>query len=170
MAGLDIEALFRRYQKELRRFLRSRLGAHHSAADDLMQESFVRLQALDGRQAVRDERSFLFTVAANLSTDHMRTEGRRRALLGGFVSTSATDREEITPEAVTEGRSNLLWVKKELANMPARQRCVLLHHHLDGMTQREIARELGIGLTTVRTDLKLAISSLVAARRRLNRR
>ncbi|MEM0950375.1 MAG: RNA polymerase sigma factor [Pseudomonadota bacterium] len=170
MAGLDIEALFRGYKTDVLRFLQSRLGTHRCAAEDLMQECFARLQTLDSGKAVHDERSFLFAVAANLATDHLRIEGRRQYILGAKGATFETDRDEITPEAVAAGRSDLAWVRKELARMPARQRYILLRHQIDGRTQREIARELGVGLTTVRMDLKLAISTLVAARCRLYRR
>ncbi|MEM6550166.1 MAG: RNA polymerase sigma factor [Pseudomonadota bacterium] len=170
MAGLDLEALFRGTYHDLLRFLRARLGARHTAAQDLAQEAFMRMHAADAGSEIRDTRSFLFATAANLVADHARVEGRRRDILREMAGVLDTDHHEITPERAALARSDLAWVRDVLRSMPARQRHILIRYHIGGRTQSEIAAELSIGLTTVRADLKTAIGTLVDARRRVYRR
>lgn len=166
MASPDLDVLFRRYRHRVLRFVRSRLGAHGAAAPDLTQEAFLRLSARSAHGHIHNESSLLFTVAANLATDHLRVEGRRLQILERAADEHFLTTEEITPERIASGRSELSWVVEALGRMPARQRRVLLLYHLNGQTQREIACQLGLGLSTVRADLKSAIGALVDARRR----
>ena len=166
MPRLDLDTLFRLYRRDILRFVRSRLGAENAVAPDLTQEVFLRAYERFKGDQIRDERSFLFAMAANLSTDHLRIERRRRQILDGMTDAPAMRGEDITPERIAAVRSDLAWVFEELRKMPARQRYILLRYHLDGRTQRQVAEELGLGLSTVRADLKAAIAALVDARRR----
>lgn len=169
MARFDLAALFRTQHKDLLRFIRARLGARRSAAPDLVQDAFVRLHTVADDGRIRDERAFLFRIAANLATDHLRVERRRQEILGELSDTLGSHRETITPERTAEARSDLDWVLATLEDMPVRQRRVLYRYHVDGRTQAEIAEEFGIVPATVRTDLKAAIGALVDARRRIYR-
>ncbi len=66
------------WREELTGWLLKRLG-RHAVAEDLAQESLVRLwQALERGEAIRNRRAWLYRVAGNLAVDHAR---RRLPLL-----------------------------------------------------------------------------------------
>ncbi|MEM7057768.1 MAG: RNA polymerase sigma factor [Pseudomonadota bacterium] len=169
MKSFDLASLFREQQKDLLRFVRARLGKRQAAAPDLVHDAFMKLHALAGGIDIRDERAFLFRIAANLAKDHLRVERRRQDIMGELSDVLGAQCEDITPERHAEARSELEWVIDAFQRMPLRQRMVLYRYHIEGYTQAEVAEEFGIVPTTVRADLRAAIGALVDARRRVHR-
>src|ERR1700748_1146285 len=57
--------------------------AHHlgspDAADDVMQEAYLRLQRLNQVQSVQHPKTYLFRIALNIEADRRRSEARRLA-------------------------------------------------------------------------------------------
>ena len=47
-----------------------------------------------------------------------------------------------------------------LASLPRRQRAVIALHHLDGMTEQEVAQALGLSLGTVKTHARRGAEAL----------
>ncbi|WP_207480331.1 RNA polymerase sigma factor [Arenibaculum pallidiluteum] len=156
---------FHEHQWELLRFLGRRLGSHSLAAD-VAHDIYVKLLRTDEHPTVSDGRAYLFGMAANLATDHLRVEARRGEILAeadGFVWHEA---DELSPERHALARAELAYLERAIAGLPPRCRRVFHLNRYEGKTQPEIAEALGIGLTTVYKDLKTAIDTLVKARRR----
>ena len=76
--GEAFETLFARHADGVRRHLQ-RMVRHGGAADDIMQETFLRLwtraEQWDGRGSLR---AWLFRIATNLALNHLRSVRRRR--------------------------------------------------------------------------------------------
>ncbi|MCY1554865.1 RNA polymerase sigma factor CnrH [compost metagenome] len=68
------------------------------------------------------------------------------------------------PERIAEARSQLDGVVKLLDRMPARRREVVVLVHMEGLTQPEAAKRLGVSLRTVEYELKNAHDYLSARR------
>lgn len=79
------------------------------------------------------------------------TEGLRKAISGGWVPTTSDYAVEDTLAAVVEQPQ----IEYLLAKLPERQRLVLAWH-LDGFTNAEIARGLGLAPATTRSTLRHA--------------
>ena len=71
---------YHEYEWELLSFLGRRLGSRSLAAD-IAHDLYVKLLRSDEDPSVRDRRAYLFTMAANLATDHIRVEKRRGEIL-----------------------------------------------------------------------------------------
>ncbi|MAO54652.1 MAG: RNA polymerase subunit sigma [Rhodospirillaceae bacterium] len=156
---------YHEYEWELLRFLGRRLGSRSLAAD-IAHDLYVKLLRTEGEPPVRDRRAYLFTMAANLATDHMRVEKRRGEILAETDGAAWRQSEDLTPERHAVARAELAEMDAVLAALPARCRRVFFLARFDGLSQPQIAAELGIGITTVYKDLKAALAALTEARRR----
>lgn len=156
---------YHEYEWELLRFLGRRLGSRSLAAD-IAHDLYVKLLRADDDPSVRNRRAYLFTMAANLATDHMRVEKRRGEILAESDDAVWRQTEYLTPERHALARAELTHMEAAIAALPDRCRRVFLLARFDNLSQPQIASELGIGVTTVYKDLKTALSTLIEARRR----
>lgn len=154
---LDAEAVdtvFDAYADRLARFLR-RLGAGPEVAEELVQESFVRLI----RHAPRltdDTRvgAWLYTVARNLWRSH-----RRWAWVDGTRLLELASRPVSAPagpaELVEAGRT-AAHVQAAVAALPEAQREVFLLVAVEGLTPQDAAEVLGLSAEAARQRLARA--------------
>jgi RNA polymerase sigma-70 factor (ECF subfamily) len=155
---------YRKHEWELLRFLGKRLGSA-AMASDAAQDLYLKLHTSENLPAVRDCRAYLFSMAANLASDRLRVERRRGEILAEVDGLLWRKTEELTPERHTLARAELRHLEAVIAELPARCRRVLYLARFEGRSQAEIAGELGLGITTVYKDLKLAMDRLLQARR-----
>lgn len=156
---------YREYEWELQRFLTRRLGSS-SLASDLAHDLYIKLLNAKEHPPIRDRRSYLFSMAANLATDHLRVEARRREILDEIDGLVWRRTDELTPERHAMARGELLHLQRAIAGLSPRCREIFYLNRFQGQTQAQIAESLGIGLTTVYKELKVALSTLADARRR----
>ena len=159
------EALFRRHAR-MALGLAHRLLPQDNEVDDLVQDCFVsalkRLSSLDNPQA----------FAAWLGSIVVRAVGkrlRRRRLLSRL---GLRVPEEIDPDAIAapavpgDVAVELRRVYSVVAGLPAQARVALILRRVDGLEVPEIARRMGVGLSTVKRRLKLAEEILERSRER----
>ena len=153
--GADYDALFRTLYPSLFRYLH-RMTGDSDAADDIAQESFVRLL---GRNLPEDEaRLWLFTVATNLFRDGTRTVKRRERLLQVRPwSPAALPR----PDETMERNSTIARVREALAKLPERDRQMLLMRE-EGFRYDEIAKVAAVAPGSVGTLLARAAKRFTA--------
>lgn len=146
--------LFDRHHLRLYRFaLRMTRGADEAL--DLVQEAFVRA-ARDQRRLPDDDAAagaWLVRTLVNLLHDRHRREQVRRAFRVGHVPDSMPDFA-----AAVEARD---LIRGAIAQLPPRQRAIIVLHELEDETISDIASQLGLAAVTVRWHL-------TAARRRLS--
>jgi len=157
---------YREHQWELRRFLARRLGSTHLAAD-IAHDLYLKLRGGGGdHPEIRDRKAYLFSMAANLATDHLRVERRRGEILEQSAGSVWRQSDELTPERHAMARAELRYLEAAVATLPERCRQVFHLNRYEGKSQAEIAALLGLGLTSVYRDLKLVMVTLLDARRR----
>jgi RNA polymerase sigma-70 factor (ECF subfamily) len=153
--GGDFDALFRRLYPSLFRYLH-RMTGDADAADDMAQESFVRLL---GREMPDDEaRLWVFTVATNLLRDRGRTARRRERLL---ESSDWRPGSVPLPDETLERSRTVDRVRRALEQVPARDRQMLLMRE-EGFRYDEIARAAGVAPGSVGTLLARAARRFAA--------
>jgi RNA polymerase sigma-70 factor (ECF subfamily) len=153
---VDYDALFRRLYPSLFRYLH-RLTGDGDAADDIAQESFVRLL---GRDLPDDEaRLWLFTVATNLFRDRARTHKRRERLL---AVRPWTPTPLPRPDEAAETADNVARVRDALSRLAPRDQQMLLMRE-EGFRYDEIATVAGVAPGSVGTLLARAARRFVAA-------
>lgn len=153
------------HERELLRFLARRLGSS-SLASDLAHDLYLKLCGIKDHQDIRDRKAYLFKLAANLASDHVRSERRRREILAEADGTAWRNTEELTPERHTMARAELRLMEEVIAGLPERSRQVFHLSRYEGRSNAEIAAELGIGVTTVYLDMKAVMTALLKARRK----
>lgn len=130
-----------------------------NAAEDLVQEAFIRLHKSAHRIRSQDKAApYLRSIVINLARDH-----NRRGLMSlRHQEAGPTLGEAAQPEdrlLLTETEEMLLEAVREL---PPRQRdCILLRFYLE-LSQREIADALSISANSVKTHTKRALQTLRA--------
>ncbi|WP_307835869.1 RNA polymerase sigma factor [Phycicoccus sonneratiae] len=150
----DLAALFDAEAMSLTRLARFYVD-DRTAAEDLVQEAFIRFARTRGR--LRDpERApaYLRSIVVNLARDH-----NRRGLV------SLRHRPPAVPDApsaaeTAEERAERAQVIAALRTLPRRQRdCVTLRYFHD-LGVAEIAATLGVSANTVKTHLQRGLDAL----------
>jgi RNA polymerase sigma factor (sigma-70 family) len=152
---------------ELKARLTQRLGSSELAGD-AMQETWLRLHHTEAIGVVRNPTNYLFRVALNIARDRLSAD---RRLLSAIEIERLLKLADETPDParVAEDRSDLRVVEALLAELTPRQREILAAARLDGMPRREIAKRLGISLSLVEKELKLAHEYCLARRDRITK-
>jgi RNA polymerase sigma-70 factor (ECF subfamily) len=138
------------HEPQLRGYLRRFLRASYDLADAI-QETYARLLSLPDQdlQRIRMPHAFLFTTAR-----HVALEWRRR----GQVVPDATGADPLLaniaderPSAYDElnGLQESALLASAIDTLPKRCREVLILRRIHGLTQKQIARRLGISENTV---------------------
>lgn len=158
---LDVQQLFRRYNGDLKRYLRRR-GASAETAADLTQETFLRLLTASPLGPVDNVQAYIFRTANNLSIDFAR---RQRVLPFLDNSEEVLDKlmdEAPSPERVVVSRQELAILQIALEQVPQTPRRVFLAR-LDGRTFEEIGRAVGIPTQTAFSQMVRVMMHLRAA-------
>jgi RNA polymerase sigma-70 factor (ECF subfamily) len=153
--------LFAHHAAELRAFLRNRRGVKD--AEDLVQESFVRLMQTGASEAPQNSRAWLYRTCANLASDaYDYQQVRRRAHTEGVNLDTLPD-EPGDPARLVSTRQELQCVWSALMELPEPCRHAFLLNRLDGMSQRHVAAHLGISEKTVERYVLRALTACRAA-------
>jgi RNA polymerase sigma-70 factor (ECF subfamily) len=135
-------------------------------AEDLTQEVFVRLMALDSLTEIDHAEAFVFRIASNLLRDRNRKAKRWRWQTKSSLDPDAIDEfvkelvEDRGPERVLVGRETLAEVLRALDELGDRTRDIFLLFRLEGMKQQEIAALHGISRSTVEKSVMRAVQHL----------
>ena len=140
--------VWRAHKNELRSFLVARCTSA-AEADDLLQEVFVRA-LLQGRDfcCVENPRAWLFHVARNLLIDRLRVTREQVELPDDLRDES----DDETP--AVDVLSHCL--PRVLSELPTRDREAILLCDLQGMTQQDYARHIGLGLPAAKSRVQRA--------------
>jgi RNA polymerase sigma-70 factor, ECF subfamily len=167
-------ALVDRYKKRLASYVGHRVADRHHV-EDLVQEAFwrmfrsARIGGYDGRAAVS---TWLFTIADNCVTDHLRAAGRRPASLETDAPRSDRDRapsfdrcpsREPDPSDAAQRSESQCRADALLSRLPEPQRRVVALKVLGELTLQEIADVVGCPLGTVKSRLLYGLRKIEQA-------
>ena len=152
----DAGELWKEFAGPLERFIARRVG-NAEDAKDLLQDVFLRAHvALDGVEDKRRVRPWLYRIASNAIADHHR---RKRLPTRPGIPPGNPDEpaaEDTAPENLNgEVSSCLPSVVREL---PEKYRRALTLSDLEGRTQREVAKELGLSPSGAKSRVQRASS------------
>src|SRR5215217_7500776 len=150
------EAIVERYRRPLTRAAR-RVLPEARAEDALQQALLAAWTALRRGDEVRDLRAWLYRIVHNTALNALRVGGYDYAELEDSLRGSDAPQEEMERRAIV--RQTLTG----LAALPERQREALLRIAVEGRSQEEVARELGVTEGAVRQLVHRARLTLRAA-------
>ncbi|MEZ5168622.1 MAG: sigma-70 family RNA polymerase sigma factor [Acidimicrobiales bacterium] len=129
---------------------------HRDAAEDVVQEAFIRLsRSLHRIHDPAKAAAYLRSIVLNLARDH-----NRRGLLSLRHAPPPVD---LDPEGLDEtiaARDDHRRVLDALRSLPRRQRDCLALHYLLELPVADIADTLGLSPNSVKTHLKRGLASL----------
>src|SRR3954462_10520070 len=150
------EAIVERYRGPLLRAARRYLPEARS--DDALQQAYISAwKALQRGDEIRDLRAWLYRIVHNTALNQLRVAGYDYAELEDSLRGSEAPQEEMERRAIV--RQTLTG----LAALPDRQREALLQIAVEGRSQEEVARELGVSEGAVRQLVHRARLTLRAA-------
>lgn len=145
-----------RFRDPVRRFVGARVR-DDALADDLTQEVFIRV--LQRLPELRDHRrlvGWIFQIARHAVADHFR-RARPAAVLR-----ESDQKEESSEESVGAAEEERLrdeltaYVRDVVKSLPPIYREAIMLTEYEGMTQAELARHLGLGLSAAKSRVQRA--------------
>lgn len=140
------------HEPALRAWLHARFPSLRDV-DDLVQETYVRILRVRDRAAIDSPRAFLFTTARNLALDHTR---RSQTVVMESIAEPeqlfVKDGKPSAAEAASHDQE-LELLTRAIQTLPERCRQVLTLRKIYGLSQREIATQLGISEHTVEAQV-----------------
>jgi len=135
-------------------------------AEDLVQDLYLKVAALEPDAQVRAPTALLYRMAANLLVDHLRSDQRgarrnaqwrldTRATLGGLdvVSEPAADEALIAQERVRQ-------LAEAVAALPPQMGRAFRLHKLEGLSQAQAAQAMGVSQKMIEQHVAAAIRRL----------
>lgn len=136
------------HEAQLKSYMR---GAFPSVrdVDDVVQESFLHVWRRQANAPIESAKSFLFKVARHLAIDRLRR--RRRSPFDEVGDLAALDVLDHKPDAAEAACTNeeLDLLVEAIESLPPRCREIVILRKLRGLSQKEIAAQLGIAERTV---------------------
>ena len=153
-AGDRLEALYLCHGPEALR-LAYLLTGDRELAEDLAQEAFVRVaRRLTGLRNADSVWWYLRRTVVNLANSHLRRRRVERAHVSRLVNSAAAAGVS-TPDMVTKQA-----VRDAIAQLPARQRAVVVLRYYEDLTDQQIASVLGCPVGSVKSSLHRAAAIL----------
>lgn len=162
---IDLDALFRRYHRELNACAYRRVGDRDLAAD-VVQEAFLGCLARRKLETADNPRGLLRHMVDHLAIDAVRIRKRRGADLP--VETLAETLADPYPTADrwVAARQDYALVKRALDELPFAPRAALLLSRLEGLTHAEIGLRLGVSTSMVTKHVIFALAHCFGRLRR----
>ena len=133
--------------------------------DDVIQESYCRLSALDGFEAIDRPDAYFFSIARNMLASQMRRARVVQIEAVAEIEALAPFDEAPSPERQAGARIELERVRALVAALPERCRQIFEMRKIEGISQREIAERLGVTEGMVENDGAKGVRLILAAMR-----
>ena len=153
------------HEQDLRSWLAARFSAI-SDIDDLVQETFSRLLKSHESGPVVNPRAFIFVTARNLALNQLRHLRYVRPQGAEEIDPlSIVDEVSSPPEAIArqEALQNLI---QAIQSLPKRCRQVVTLRKIYGLSQKEVAKRLGISVHTVEAQGSIGLRKCIEYFRR----
>jgi RNA polymerase sigma factor (sigma-70 family) len=156
-----LEEVFLAHRETLVRFLRAR-GAG-DAAEDLVQEVWLKI-AGSRSGPIAAPLAYLYRTADLLMIDRFRSMRQAGSRDRAWSDTYAGDPPGVSAEPSAERRIAAMQEARSvlalLDSLGPRVATVFRRHRIDGVAQKALALELGVSLSTIEGDLRVAYRAL----------
>jgi RNA polymerase sigma factor (sigma-70 family) len=130
---------------------------------DLCQEAYARIYEAAHRERPALVKPFLFQVARNLMIDRLRKQSVvSLETMADFEWMNIPD-DKPSSERQVAARQEIRLLQAALDDLPPRCRQIVLMLRVDGLSQKEVARQLGITVETVETQIAKGLRLLAQA-------
>ncbi len=124
-------------------------------AEDLSQDTFVRLLGREDLKEPREPRAFLVAIAKGLLFDYFRRAALEQAYLAELMLIPEAEQPSVEEQQmILEDLKN---IDRLLGKLSSKARAAFLYNRLDGLSHGEIAERLGVSVPRVRQYLAQGI-------------
>lgn len=164
MAADQVNRAYRAYSRELYGLARRSLG-DPGHAEEAVQECFLRAWRFRRRyeSARATDRTWLFAILRNVIADMARAEARHPAILSGDPSQGPLARTIAPDPSPFESTLLAFEVRQAMDRIGEPQRRVIVEVYLNGHSQAQVARRLGVPEGTVKSRLHYGLRALRGA-------
>jgi RNA polymerase sigma factor (sigma-70 family) len=148
-----------------------RMVRNPNTAEDLLQETYLRVARALTERAVEHLEPFVFQTARNLALDHLRA----RRIHARTIIDDAPISEihnvvapHSAPEDAAHANRLLESISARLETLTPRQQNIFTLSRLHGASYLEIAEQLGVSTSTVQKELKLIMTLCLSVAARLD--
>ena len=149
--------LFNHFAPRIKSFAR-KSGFSSNEAEDLSQETLItvwnKAKLFDSSKSAAS--TWVFTIGRNKRIDHLRRQKHPLPSQDDLISNNV----ENTYEVSMEKEQLFTMMKSEIKNLPIEQSDVLKKSFFEGKSHIEISKDLSIPLGTVKSRIRLAITSI----------
>ena len=162
MTPLDFTTFMRNYQ-DMVYSTAVRLLGNDAHAEDISQEVFLKAyERFDDLSTSPTAGGWLKTVTTNLSINHLQRYRKRWSFFSDLVHRDSDGEESGEVEFASEADDFLTdlnqedrraWVERALEELPDHQRVPLVLYHFEEQPYDQIAQQLGVSLSKIKTDI-----------------
>lgn len=150
-----LESLFRRHADELRHLAHRHAGAH--AANDLVQEVYLRLLRHANPDGIDNPRAYLQRTAVNPSINCTARERVRAKYTEADIDFENVASPAPGPEEIVDSRWRFERFLAVLDDLPQACRDAFVLNKIEGLTHAQIAHGLGVSEKTVQRYILQAL-------------
>lgn len=152
------------HEPELRAWL-GRRKALQLDVDDIVQEAYAVLAALESVAHIQNSRTYLFSTAHSVILQDFRRKRIVSIETVAEIDLLGVHIDEASPERCAAGHQELRQIAELIAGLPAKCREAFILRKVEGLPQREIARRMAISVNTVEKHVGKSIRILMDALR-----
>ena len=146
--------LYRDHRSWLLAWLRRNVACPQRA-EDLSQDTFVRLLGRDELKEPREPRAFLVAIAKGLLFDYFRRAALEQAYLTELMLIPEAEQPSVEEQQlILEDLKN---IDRLLGQLSSKARAAFFYNRLDGLSHAQIAERLGVSVSRVRQYLAQGI-------------
>ncbi len=165
IAGTLVEAYFAK-RANLVLFLATRTGSH-ALAEDLVQDLYLKVAALDPDLETSSPNALLYRMAINLAHDSTRSQRRSEVRDTAWRQNMRTNLggedivEDPSAERIVMSRERLSQLMAAIGQLPPQRQKAFRLYKLEGMSQAEAARAMGISVKAIEGHISAALKALL---------
>lgn len=157
-----LKAIFLAERPMLLRLLTARLR-DRDLVEEVLQELWIKLESA-ASGPIADPAAYLYRMANNLAFDKRRSDMRRSAREGVWLTLQSTETDVPDAERALLARERLRQLQAAVSALPERTAHIFRRYRLEGVPRRDIADEEGISVSAVEKHLRRAYEMVHALR------
>ena len=141
-----------------------------STAEDLLQETYLRVNRALGERPIEHLEPFVFQTARNLALDYLRSRRVQERTMVEDVPLDVLQSiaaVSSTPDEAAHAERLLARLTMSLARLTPRQQRIFILSRVHGSSYVEIAQDLDVSASTVQKELKLIMAICIGVAQRL---
>jgi RNA polymerase sigma-70 factor (ECF subfamily) len=154
-----LAGLYAQHRQAFRRLVSNRLlvGAD---AEDVVQDAFVRVLAMDGSIPITSPVGLLTRTVFNIATDRHRADKVRARHVNDDCEWETVATKDANPEENAAARQLCRRLQETIEKLPPRCREVFVLHRFEGLSHEDIAKRLGVSRNMVEKHIIRALIDL----------